>query len=935
MRPCFGIAVCTIVVAIAARAQAGPSSADRIYRTVQDHLTSARAAATIQETARRLLNDPQVRSVAALRKFVTGFAAFVSYDRATAERDLVDSFRLDPSPHAAAALAANATEIGHPEPVLHWVEQAFRAGGVTADPLLEVELLVMKAQALGWLTRYDQQRATAADSLHRARASGQPRPLALALRAEAQMLAFSGDKRLAVETFEEALRLSGDAGDVAAVGYHLLLKASTADPNAEAQITSLDAALRAAQQVRDRQLEGRALGLRGAVLLGPGHYDKARHDLSAADTLLRETRALRSRASVAGNLSLLFTELGDYGRAEEQARLATRLYRLVGNPYGARQALEGLGKLALARGNPSLAVSRQEQVVAMTRAWGDRLYLRDALVRLGLAYLAHGKQGAAEQHVREGLRMMDAAGNPGALALAHAALGDVLRQMGRGAEAEHAYREALAMTPQIADSHTLRLRVHHGLGLLESHAGRWTAALAHYRIAIDNIERGRQAVRQPGLQLTYFAEKSALYVDAINTLIEAYRQTTDREHLKQALLFAERAKARTLFDAIAGSAGLAAETDGAIEDIAEMLGPSDLLVEFVTGPSRSFVFTLANDASVTVDQLPARAIIERQVGALREIVTRRPLPGADLERVRRAGSRAYLTLLAPALSQREKLPAVTRLIIVADGLLFYAPFEAFTLPSTGAYLAERFEVVRAASASVLGAMRKRRAAAAVTSSFVAFGDPAVTGTPRPETELVRALERDGFSFARLPGSRREIEAAAAALGSSDTRLYSGESFTSAAVMAELQRPNRIVHFATHAIFDERVPERSGIVLSTSAGGDAPAILRARDLEGLRIPVDLVALSACQTGLGPVVAGEGVLGLTWAFSRAGAASLIVTLWDVSDAASSLTMIAFYRALGAGQSKAAALRTARLDLLRANAALRHPYFWAGYVLIGDPE
>lgn len=98
----------------------------------------------------------------------------------------------------------------------------------------------------------------------------------------------------------------------------------------------------------------------------------------------------------------------------------------------------------------------------------------------------------------------------------------------------------------------------------------------------------------------------------------------------------------------------------------------------------------------------------------------------------------------------------------------------------------------------------------------------------------------------------------------------------AAVLAELQRPNRIVHFATHAVLDERVPERSGIVLSTTAGDNAPAILRARDLEGLTIPVDLVTLSACQTGLGQIVAGEGVVGLAWAFTRAGAGSLIVTL-----------------------------------------------------------
>ena len=388
-----------------------------------------------------------------------------------------------------------------------------------------------------------------------------------------------------------------------------------------------------------------------------------------------------------------------------------------------------------------------------------------------------------------------------------------------------------------------------------------------------------------------------------------------------------------MLDAVVARSAGAADDPMTLDEIAGALDPSDLLIEFVMGARRSFVFTVQRDRKITVHQLPPRAVLEQQVSAMRRQVTQRPSPGAGAIEAQRVGSRVYTTLLAPALAG---VLDKRRLIIVADGLLFYAPFEAFTIPDMRVYVGEAFEVVRAASASVLGAIRSQRTARAIERRFVAFADPHVTGSAPADGELVRALERDGFSFAPLPGSRREIRDAAAALRAADTRIYTGESFTTESALAELQRPNQVVHFATHAILDERVPDRSGIVASAAARGGAPAILRARDLAGLKIPVDLVVLSACQTGLGTIVAGEGVLGLAWAFTRAGAASLIVTLWNVSDAASGQAMVAFYRGLASGQSKSAALRSARHEMVRgANPALRHPYFWAGYTLIGNPD
>jgi CHAT domain-containing protein/tetratricopeptide (TPR) repeat protein len=720
------------------------------------------------------------------------------------------------------------------------------------------------------------------------------------------------------------------AGDTAAVGYHLLIMSGPyypAHPLSE-KIPLLDRAIALARDVRDRQLEGRALGARGLAWYQLARYSAALRDLTAADAILRATGALRSRAAAAGNLGVLFTDLGDYDRAEQQIRLSIALYRRIGNQYGVRNCLDDLSRVALLRGRADVALSSHARVVALTREFGDDDYLIGALVRLSLAHQARRDWAAAERAVREALALPSR--QPDVMGEARVALGHVLRETGRTREAQQAYEQALAAAAGAATEATLSVRAHHGLALLASAAGRSEEAMTHFRSAIAGMERIRNDVEQPSWRLTYFANKSALYSDAIEGLVAAYQRTGDGAFAREALTFAEHAKARTLLEAIGN--GDDRTRPAPLEAIAAALDPGDLLVEFVTGARRSFAFTLAADGRVGAHQLPPRAELEQLVRALRDQVTHRPSSAADVAAVQRAGSRAYAALLAPLLADAA---AVKRLVIVADGTLWYAPFEAFTIGTTGMYLSDRFEVVRAASGSVLATIRQRAATAPGAAPFVAFGDPYLPGTVRADSAMVRLLERDGFSLAPLPGSRREVESAAAAFGP-QARSYLGRDFTADTVLAELQRPYRVVHFATHAILDERVPNRSGIVVSADAGASSPAMLRARDLAAIRIPAELVVLSACQTGLGRVVAGEGVLGLAWAFTQAGAASLVVTLWNVSDAASATMMTAFYRDFAAGASKAAALRTARREMLRgANPALRHPYYWAGYVLIGDPR
>ncbi len=148
----------------------------------------------------------------------------------------------------------------------------------------------------------------------------------------------------------------------------------------------------------------------------------------------------------------------------------------------------------------------------------------------------------------------------------------------------------------------------------------------------------------------------------------------------------------------------------------------------------------------------------------------------------------------------------------------------------------------------------------------------------------------------------------------------------------------IIHFACHGILDERFPLNSGLALTIpekTEEGKENGLLQAWEIfESVRINADLVTLSACETGLGKEMGGEGLIGLTRAFQYAGAKTVLPTLWSVPDESTAILMENFYTYLKQGKSKAEALKTAQSEMLKSD-KYSHPFYWAGFVLNGDGE
>src|SRR6185436_2329420 len=228
------------------------------------------------------------------------------------------------------------------------------------------------------------------------------------------------------------------------------------------------------------------------------------------------------------------------------------------------------------------------------------------------------------------------------------------------------------------------------------------------------------------------------------------------------------------------------------------------------------------------------------------------------------------------------------------------------------FLAEDFTFGYAPSVSVFASLRTKRAPRPY--DLLAYGDPVFSQT---EAVQMRSVYRSaGISLSRLPNTKTEVEQIGALFPPARGKLRLGPEATETSVKAEKLGAYRLIHFATHAVIDERAPARSGIVLSLVNTGQEDGILRASEIFNLDLNADLVTLSACRTGLGKVVRGEGMIGLTRAILYAGSSRVLVSLWEVNDLATPALMKSFYTKLSASQGVADALREAKISMIHSD-------------------
>jgi CHAT domain-containing protein/tetratricopeptide (TPR) repeat protein len=417
-----------------------------------------------------------------------------------------------------------------------------------------------------------------------------------------------------------------------------------------------------------------------------------------------------------------------------------------------------------------------------------------------------------------------------------------------------------------------------------------------------------------------------------------------------------------------------------ITEIQKELDQSSVLLEYVLGEEHSYLWAISRE-SINSFQLPARRQIEAAARRVHDLLTarnQRPKFETGAERTSRvtaadsefatAAAELSKIVLGPVASQLHD----KNLLIVSDGALSYVPFAALPIPAregSRRLLLLDHQIVNLPSATTLSILRSeltKRKPAEKTVMVIAdpvfdHSDERVKSSPQKSgggsstsaspagainaraADVVRSAtdvgsDGEDVRISRLPYTRKEADAIVSLVPANDSREALDFDASRATAISDDLKNYRFVHFATHSFLNNVHPELTGIVLSLvdRTGADQEGFLRASEVFNLKLNAEMVVLSGCQTGLGKEIKGEGFMGLTRGFMYAGARRLVVSQWAVSDEASAALMARMYQyILGPDKmSPAAALRAAQISTLNEK-RWQAPYYWAAFVLEGEPR
>jgi CHAT domain-containing protein/Tfp pilus assembly protein PilF len=663
------------------------------------------------------------------------------------------------------------------------------------------------------------------------------------------------------------------------------------------------------------QQEAKPLIAMGEIFTDVGNFRLARAEFQDALRILEQQEDLRIKAFLYVGMARLYSKL------HEQAQ-ARRFY------------LE------------ALQIQRQIKSVNDTPT---------SLNGIASTYLSEEKAQDAVVFFQEALDLAQRENNPLEQAAVLTNLGEAYSLLNREKDARSAYEQALALARgKDAQAEAIALL---GLTYLEVASGNPIAAQKQAEAAVKCVESMRALVGRD-LQVRFFATRQDVYEALIDVLLWEDRLHPSEGYDAQALRVSEQARSRSLLDSVSsfrlktdhGAAHSAELPIPAILSLSEIqssiLDSDTLLLEYHLGRSASYLWVVGKDFH-QIFQLPAR----QQIEDLARKVSKLFSSSSQLYQARQAAEDLSRMVLGPAAYWLGE----KRLVISSPAILQAVPFGALPdpqgSPSAGddeswpSPLCVKHEIIRIPSASVVGAIRARAVGrrpppnrlAVLSDPVSSDRDDRLTGRPgtSPATRSQSAIDSLYGGFDRLEHSKEEADAILAEAGSRGVWSASGFDVTRKLVLGGQLSSFRIIHFSMHALFVEDDGDQSALVLSLwdHHRHYRNEFLHASEIYGLKLPADLIVLSACNTGRGENVPGEGVIGLSQAFLVAGATQVMMSLWTIDDSATSTLMKKFYHEyLAKGAAPAAALREAERMMLRGSNK-KAPFYWGGFEIQGD--
>jgi len=783
---------------------------------------------------------------------------------------------------------------------------------------------------------------------------------ALGIIGNAQYL--QGNYTQALENYQKSLAMSEALGDKAGIYRAIGSIGNVYDlqGNYTQALEYYQKSLAMSEVLGDKDGIYRALGSIGNVHHLQGNYAQA---LEYYQKTLATSEALGDKSGIGetlSNIGNVHTSQGNYALALEYNQKSLVMREALGDKSGIASVLLGIGEVYARQGNYAQALGHFQKSLALGEALGDTNVVSRTLIDMGNASRLQGNYAQALDFAGRATVLTKQFGYPAEFSRAQNEAGQAYSALNQLTPARQAFEEAIAtietLRAQVAGGEQdqqrffeNRLDPYHGMIKLLVEQKQVSAALgyaerAKARVLLDVLRSGRIDVTKAMTAAEQGQERGFHnQLVSLNTQISRENQSGQPAPARLNDLKARLQKARLDYEAFQTSLYAAhpelkaqrGEIEALTPEQARALLPDSrsAVLEYVVTDERAYLFALTVNAVGTTTELKVYplALKQKELGA--RVAQFRETLANGSPGFRQPARELYELLLKPAAAQ---LQGRTSLIIVPDGPLWELPFQALQ-PAPTRYLIEDSAIAYAPSLTALREMnklRQRKKDSTDSLTLLAFANPALGKQTITRVKSVLMDEK----LDPLPEAERQVNAIRQIYSAPKTKVYIGAEAREERAKAEAGS-YRILHFATHGILNDSSPMYSQLLLAQSeADTNEDGLLEAWEIMKLNLNADLVVLSACDTARGRVGAGEGMIGLSWAFFVAGSPTSVLSQWKVDSASTTELMMEFHRQLKAQMtnsagsfSSARALREADLKLLRSE-RYRHPFYWAGFVVTG---
>ena len=775
----------------------------------------------------------------------------------------------------------------------------------------------------------------------------------------------------ALKIFNEALSIAEHKGDKGVVLGNLGTVYVELGKYEKA-LVQYEKALSIARELKDRQNQGRWLTGIGVVHFQRAEYKKALEYYHRGLQLAKETGNRESETSLLGNIGGVFFQLGEYKKALEYFR---KVQNLEIEPKSRIAILDNMGTVYLMMANPQSALQYYQKAYTLSKKYGNKHSEAIVLLNMGNVYNFTGKNEKAVKNYDKALFLVKKIGDKKAESEILGYTGVARFRQGKYKEALEYFDKAIAIASEYRFRYIL-FRLYYYKGSAYYHKKNNNKAIENLKKSIDILEDIRGALKVEELKTTFMKQ----YLDVYEMLIELLIKEGE---VGEAFYYAERGKARNFLDMLGnrkiipkkGADRKLAEEEGSLmvlirsmekarvhlkgkelkklkknlkeaqkrhseifeklkisnpeytalisvvppklEEIQSHLKPSQVILEYFVGKEKTYIWIVSKENIKCSVISCGRKKLSNAVSEIRSNIIGskgREVSEEDLEYSRKNLADMYSLVVKPV----EKYLDGKEIIVVPHSSLHYVPFSAL-IDGNEKYMVENYSITMEPSSSSFVHFQKR--SGELPDSFVGY---ALGEIKKKGSQSLDNADTFRAGYSSLPGSMKELDQIKKELTDKgfNIQVYTEDEFTGKKTGETVQKGG-LIHFSTHGFMSGRAKGRfSGLVVYDG-------YIFIIDIFNWNMNSDMVVLSACQTGMGRLLEGDEMVGLSRAFLQAGSNNLVATLWSVQDKATQILMVNFYKKILSGKSKAESLREAQLELMKK---YPNPFYWAPFIIFG---